>query len=123
MTHTAPGVAIVGLGAILPGAPDAQAFWRNVKEGHYAISDVDPDRWDPELYFDPDPKAPGHTYSKIGGWVGEWEWDPLGWHLPIPPKVGDAMDDSHKWALACSRMALQDAGWPERELDLERTAV
>ena len=53
----------------------------------------------------------------------DWEWDPLGWKLPIPPKVSDAMDDAQKWAVACARMALMDAGWPERPLDLERTAV
>ena len=53
----------------------------------------------------------------------DWEWNPLGWKLPIPPKVGDAMDDAHKWAVACTRMALRDAGWPERPLDLDRTAV
>ena len=33
------------------------------------------------------------------------------------------MDDGQKWAVACTRMALADAGWPERPLDLERTAV
>ncbi len=91
--------------------------------GRYAISDVDPERWDPELYFDPDPKATERTYSKIGGWVRDWEWDPLGWKLPIPPKVSDSMDDAQKWGVACTRMALLDYGWPERELDLERTAV
>ncbi|HEY1277842.1 MAG TPA: SDR family NAD(P)-dependent oxidoreductase [Thermoleophilaceae bacterium] len=123
MTDPATGVAIVGVGAILPDARDAGAFWQNVKQGRYSISEVDAERWDPELYFDPDPKAPERTYSKIGGWVRDWDWDPLGWRLPIPPRVADAMDDSHKWALACGRMALLDAGWPERELDLERTAV
>jgi acyl transferase domain-containing protein/acyl carrier protein len=116
-------VAIVGLSAILPDAPDAAAFWRNVTQGRYAISEVDSARWDPTLYFDPDPKAPEKTYSKIGGWVREWEWDPLGWHLPIPPRVSDAMDDAQKWGVACTRMALADYGWPERPLDVERTAV
>ncbi|HUO69954.1 MAG TPA: SDR family NAD(P)-dependent oxidoreductase [Solirubrobacteraceae bacterium] len=116
-------VAIVGVGAILPDAPDAGAFWRNVTSGRYSISDVDPNRWDPALYYDPDPQAPEKTYSKIGGWVREWEWNPLGWKLPIPPKVSDAMDDGQKWAVACTRMALMDAGWPERALDLDRTAV
>jgi len=118
-----PPVAICGIGAILPGAPDAAAFWDNIAAGHYAISDVDPARWDPALYYDADPRAPERTYSKIGGWVRDWEWDPFGWGLPIPPKVADGMDDAQKWALACSRMALLDAGWPERPLDLERTAV
>jgi acyl transferase domain-containing protein/acyl carrier protein len=116
-------VAIVGLSAILPDAPDAAAFWRNVTAGRYAISEVDSVRWDPSLYFDPDPKAPEKTYSKIGGWVREWEWDPLGWHLPIPPRVSEAMDDAQKWGVACTRMALADYGWPERPLDVERTAV
>ena len=95
---TAHAIAIVGVGAILPDAPDAAAFWKNVSEGRYSISEVDPERWDPALYYDPDPKAPERTYSKIGGWVRDWEWDPLAWSLPIPPKVADAMDDAQKWA-------------------------
>ena len=123
MSGAGGAIAIVGVSAILPDAPNADAFWRNLTEGHYCISEVDPGRWDPDLYFDPDPKAPDHTYSKIGGWVRDWEWDPLGWKLPIPPKVSDAMDDAQKWGLACTRMALLDYGWPERPLDFERTAV
>src|SRR6266508_3794172 len=43
--------------------------------------------------------------------------------LPIPPRVSDAMDDGQKWALACTREALLDYGYPERPLDPERTAV
>ena len=121
--HLENTAAIVGVGAILPDAPDAGAFWQNIKTGRYSISDVDPARWDPALYYDPDPHAPQKTYSKVGGWVRDWDWNPLSWKLPIPPKVGDAMDDSHKWAVACTRMALTDAGWPERPLDLDRTAV
>ena len=116
-------VAIVGVGAILPDAPSATAFWDNVSGGRYSVSEVDPARWDPALYYDADPRAPAKTYSKIGGWVRDWDWDPLHWKLPIPPKVGEAMDDGQKWAVACTRMALADAGWPERPLDLDRTAV
>ncbi|MGZ4299576.1 MAG: beta-ketoacyl synthase N-terminal-like domain-containing protein, partial [Solirubrobacteraceae bacterium] len=115
--------AIVGVGAILPDARDATTFWQNVTGGRYSISEVDPARWDPALYYDPDPHAPEKTYSKLGGWVRDWEWNPLQWKLPIPPKVGDAMDDGQKWAVACTRRALMDAGWPERPLNLDRTAV
>ncbi len=124
MTDTsAKAVAIVGVGAILPDAPDANAFWDNVTGGRYSISEVDPARWDPALYWDPEPGATERSYSKIGGWVRDWDWDPLGWKLPLPPHVTDAMDDGQKWTTACTRMALADAGWPERQLDLERTAV
>ena len=67
----APGpadrIAIVGAGAILPDAPNVATFWENVKKGRYSITEVEPDRWDPGLYYDPDPRAPDKTYSKLGG--------------------------------------------------------
>ena len=116
-------IAIVGVGAILPDAPNAPAFWENVKNGRYSISEVKPDRWDPALYYDSDPHAPDKTYSKIGGWVKDAPWDPMKWRLPIPPRVADAMDGSQKWAIACTREALEDYGYPKRPFDPDRTAV
>ncbi|MGZ4812810.1 MAG: type I polyketide synthase, partial [Terriglobales bacterium] len=116
-------IAIVGAGAILPDAPNVPAFWENVKHGRYSITEVKPDRWDPALYYDADHSAPDKTYSKIGGWVRDYPWDPMKWHLPIPPRVADAMDGSQKWAIACTREALEDYGYPKRPLDLDRTAV
>src|SRR5215207_2094625 len=116
-------VAIVGVAAVMPDAPDAATFWQNIQDGRYSISEVTPDRWDPALYYDPDPGSPDKSYSKIGGWVRDFEWDPLAWKLPIPPRVGDAMDEAQKWAVNLARAALADYGWPERPLDTERTAV
>src|SRR5579864_9296457 len=116
-------IAIVGAGAILPDAANVAAFWENVKKGRYSITDVTPERWDPALYYDPDPSAPDKTYSKIGGWVREWNWDPMKWHLPIPPRVTDAMDLAQKWAIAATREALDDYGYPKRPLDNDRVAV
>jgi len=116
-------IAIVGAGAILPDAPNVDAFWQNVKNGRYSISEVDSERWNPAFYYDPDPRAPDKTYSKIGGWVRDFEWEPIKWHLPIPPRVADAMDTSQKWGIACTRQALEDYGYPKRALDPDRTAV
>ncbi|NNG16547.1 MAG: type I polyketide synthase, partial [Gemmatimonadales bacterium] len=116
-------IAIVGVGAVLPDAPDAATFWKNLCEGRYSVCDVPGDRWDSHKYYDPDPKAVDKTYSKIGGWVQECDWNPLGWRLPIPPKVSDVMDLAQKWAIVSTREALADYGYPERALDRERTAV
>ena len=116
-------IAIVGVGAILPDAPNVPAFWNNVKTGRYSISEVQPDRWDTSFYYDADHTAPDKTYSKIGGWVRDYTWDPMKWRLPIPPRVADAMDVAQKWAVACTREALEDYGYPNRPLDLDRTAV
>ena len=116
-------IAIVGLGAILPDAPNVAAFWENVKTSRYSITEVAPDRWDPALYYDPDPAAPDKSYSKIGGWVRDYPWEPMKWRLPIPPRVADAMDATQKWAIACTRQALEDYGYPNRPLNADRTAV
>src|SRR3990172_4916660 len=124
MKNTAhKAIAIVGVGAVMPDAPNLPTFWQNIKNGLYSISDVPIDRWDPELYFDPDRKAPDKSYSRIGGWIREFEWDPLKWRLPIPPKVSDAMDLTQKWAIVAVREALDDFGYPQRALDPERTAL
>ena len=69
----------------MPGALSAPAFWENVKNRVYAITDVPVDRWDPGIYWDPDPHAPDKTYSKIGGWVREFPWEPRAWRLPMGP--------------------------------------
>src|SRR5512141_1689061 len=114
-------IAVIGVGAILPDAPDASAFWRNVVEGRYSISEVTPDRWSAADYWDPDPKAPGKTYSKIGGWVRGIPFDST--KHKIPPRVAAAMDDGQKWAILCAGETLRDAGRPERALDTESIAV
>lgn len=116
-------IAVVGVSAIMPDAPDAATFWANIKAGRYSISDVPPDRWDPELYYDPDPHAPDKTYSRIGGWVRDFTWEPLAWRLPIPPAVSAQMDDGQKWVVAAARSALLEAGWPDWTVDPERVAV
>ena len=122
--HANRAVAIVGIGAIMPDAPDAATFWNNIKSGRYSISDVPPERWDPALYYDADPHAPDKTYSKIGGWVRDFAWEPMRWKLPIPPKVGEQMDDGPEVGDRVQpRAALLDAGWPDWPVDPERVAV
>ena len=113
-------VAVVGVGAVLPDAPSAPEFWQNVLAGRDSISEVPADRWDPADYYDPDPKAPEKTYSKIGGWVRQYHFDPT--RLRIPPTVAKAMDEGQKWVVAAALEAMKDYGYPERPLDVESTA-
>ena len=107
-------IAIVGVGAILPDAPTAPAFWENLKRGRYSISEVTPDRWDPALYYDPDPRAPDKTYSKIGGFVRALRLGPRrsgSW--PCPRASADAMDETQKWAVGGhARRPSLSYGWP-----------
>ncbi len=114
-------VAIVGVGAILPDALNATAYWENIVNGRYSITEVPADRWSAAAYYDPDPKAPDKTYSKIGGWVRGFEFD---WkRFRMPPKVAAAMDQGQQWAVTIAAEALADYGYPQRRLDTDRTAV
>ncbi len=123
MTQPEP-IAIVGISAIMPDAPTAQDFWANIRGGRYSISDVPTDRWDPELYYDADPHTPeDKTYSRIGGWVREFPWEPMAWRLPIPPSVAAHFDEGQMWSISAARSALLDAGWPDWGVDSDRVGV
>ncbi|MBP6788600.1 MAG: hypothetical protein KA170_13490 [Candidatus Promineofilum sp.] len=114
-------IAIVGVGAILPDAPNAAAFWKNIVGKRYSITETPADRWNIADYYDPDPAAPDKTYSKIGGWVRGFEFD---WkRFRLPPRVVAAMDEGQQWAVTIAAEALADYGYPERPLDTERTGV
>ncbi|GAP18300.1 type I polyketide synthase, partial [Levilinea saccharolytica] len=116
-------VAVVGLGAILPDAHDVPIFWERLKSGYHAVRPVPLGRWDPALYFDPDPSVPDKTYTKIGAWVQGFSFEPLKLGIPIPLSVLNAMDDAQKWAIAAARQALDHYGYPQRSLNPERVAV
>ncbi|HEU5103287.1 MAG TPA: beta-ketoacyl synthase N-terminal-like domain-containing protein, partial [Roseiflexaceae bacterium] len=114
-------IAIVGVGAILPDAPNAAAFWKNILDKRYSITEVPPERWSINSYYDPDPSAPDKTYSKIGGWVRGFSFD---WQrFRIPPKVAAAMDEGQQWAVTIAAAALADYGFPDRALNQENTGV
>jgi len=116
-------IAVVGVGAIMPDAHNADQFWQNILTKRYSIKEVNPSRWQPDLFYHPDPSVPDKTYSKIGSWVESFPFTPLEWGILIPPRILDNMDDSQKWAIAASRQALMDYGYPDRPLDNERVAV
>ncbi|NPV56114.1 MAG: acyltransferase domain-containing protein, partial [Anaerolineae bacterium] len=122
MSHTKP-VAIVGLGAIMPDAPNVPIFWQNIQSGRYSIREVTPQRWDASLYYDPDPAVPDKTYAKIGAIVTGFEFEPFKWGIAIPPRVLQQMDEAQHWAIEAARQALLDFGYPQRHLDIARTAV
>ena len=114
-------IAVVGVGALLPDAPDVPSFWKNICERRYSIAEVPSERWSVDDYYDPDPSAPDKSYSKIGAWVRGYSFD---WQrFKVPPKVAAAMDLGQAWAVTIAAEALADYGFPGRAIDLERTGV
>ena len=101
MTHSSDQVlAVVGVGAILPDAPNAPAFWNNILNKRYSIYETPASRWSVADYYDPDPAAPDKTYSKIVGWVQGFQFD---WKkYRIPPTVAAQMDEGQQWGVTSS---------------------
>ena len=115
-------VAIIGLGVILPGgAFDIEKYWDNIKTGKSSIKEVSKERWDPILFYDPDPNVPDKTYSKIGGFIDNYPFNSL--EFRIPPKIADKIDAVQKMALAAAKQALQEAGYKDGLLKTENTGV
>ena len=107
--------AIVGMGAVFPGAGISAAYWRNMRRGVDAITDVPAGRWDPEIYYDPDGRGPaarplllppGRLRRRLAA------FDPGRFGI-MPGAVAGAEPDQ-LLALHAAAAAIDDAGGEER---------
>ncbi|MBO4675549.1 MAG: acyltransferase domain-containing protein, partial [Elusimicrobiaceae bacterium] len=115
-------IAIVGIGAIMPGALTKEEFWNNIKEGKYCITEIPASYWDYKLFYSPDHKAEDKLYSKIGGFIPEtFKFNSLKYR--IPPQIAKQMDTVQHLAIETTRMALEDSGYDKKAFDRNRTAV
>ena len=115
-------IAIVGIGAIMPGALNKDEFWSNIKEGKYCITEIPASYWDYRLFYSPDHKAEDKLYSKIGGFIPQsFKFNSLKYR--IPPQIAKQMDTVQHLAIETTRMALEDSGYDKKEFDHNRTAV
>jgi acyl transferase domain-containing protein/phosphopantetheinyl transferase len=114
-------VAVVGLAALFPGAPDIGTFWSNVVGGVDATTEVPAGRWDP-VFFDPDAHEAARFYCRRGGFVDDLAtFDPLA--FGIMPNAVDSVEPDQLLALAAADAALRDAGSPHERVDPSKVAV
>ncbi|MGW2648511.1 beta-ketoacyl synthase N-terminal-like domain-containing protein [Streptomyces sp. NPDC001393] len=118
-------VAVVGMAVLMPGAPGLDAYWRNLRDGVDAISDVPADRWD-AAYYRPGsatgPAAPDRIYCRRGGFVdGLAEVDVT--RYGIMPASVPGTEPDQLIALDVAAAALADAGGEERLPERHRIGV
>jgi acyl transferase domain-containing protein/NAD(P)H-dependent flavin oxidoreductase YrpB (nitropropane dioxygenase family) len=114
-------IAIIGLGCILPGAPDVRTFWANILGKVDAIGEVPAERWDWRLLYDDDPSARDKVYSRWGGFIDPVAFEPVA--LGLPPKSLASIEPFQLLALLSSQAALDDAGYATRPFNRARTSV
>ncbi|MFJ8543335.1 SDR family NAD(P)-dependent oxidoreductase [Streptomyces sp. NPDC093586] len=101
-------VAVIGAGALVPGATDTAGYWRIVTGGRDLITEVPATRWLVADHYDPDPAAPDKTYARRGAFLPEVDFDPLAYG--VPPANLAATDTSQLLALMVADQVLADAG-------------
>jgi acyl transferase domain-containing protein/acyl carrier protein len=102
-------IAVIGLGCRFPRASNPEQFWQLLLSGRDAVTEVPADRWDVEAYYDPDPLAPGKTYSRWGAFLdGVDEFDAA--FFGISPREARPMDPRQRILLETAVEALANAG-------------
>src|SRR5262245_4366697 len=117
-------IAVVGMACRLPGGADsAEAYWNLLRAGTEAISEVPPDRWNTDAYYDPNPGVPGKMYTRAGGFLREpvEAFDPQ--FFGISPRESESMDPQQCMLLEVAWEAMETAAQVEDRLSGSSTGV
>ncbi len=116
-------IAIVGMSCRFPGgSSDPESYWRLLRDGVDAVSEVPPGRWDTDAVYDPDPEALGKTYTRSGAFLRDIDFfDPL--FFDISPREARGMDPQQRLLLEVSWEALERAGQAPEKLRGSRTGA
>ena len=121
-------IAVIGVAAMMPDAPDLDTFWQNIIDSHVSIREVREGRWPgPVDHFwtegKPGDIKHGFTYSKIGAFVEGYEFDWRRWRQP--PGTLPQIDPCQLWAVSVSAKAIEQAGYGDdgKQFPRERAGV
>jgi phosphopantetheine--protein transferase-like protein len=114
-------IAVIGLGAVFPGASDLDTYWQNIIDGVDSITEVPPDRWD-RTFYDPEVTSPARFYCNRGGFVDARAiFDPT--EFGIMPVSVDTAEPDQLLALRAASQALASAGNPHQRVPKDRIGV
>ncbi len=116
-------IAIVGMACRFPGgASDTEGFWKLMRQGVDAVTEVPPNRWNLQDYYDPNPDAPGKMYVRHGAFlenIADFDAEFFG----ISRREALCMDPQHRLLLEVAWEALENAHQPADRLRGSRTGI
>jgi acyl transferase domain-containing protein len=105
-------IALIGMGLRFPGgAVDPESFWRLLWDGVDAITEVPPERWPIDAFYDPDPDAPGKMATRHGGFLRDVDRFDAPF-FGISPREAETIDPQQRLLLEVTWEALEQAGVP-----------
>ncbi|KAL8165031.1 UNVERIFIED_CONTAM: hypothetical protein K2H54_025332 [Gekko kuhli] len=115
-------IAIVGIGCNFPGGEGIDNFWRVLEEGKNCATDIPPERFDINDWYDPDDSKSGKTSTRRAAFTEEFNTfdNKL---FGINDVEAERMDPQHKLLLECTYRALEDAGITRENINGTKTGV
>jgi acyl transferase domain-containing protein/surfactin synthase thioesterase subunit/NAD(P)-dependent dehydrogenase (short-subunit alcohol dehydrogenase family) len=116
-------LAVVGVGCRFPGgATSPTEFWKILADGIDCIEDVPADRWNADVFHDPDPAKAGRIKSRQGGFIkGIYDFDAgfFGYYA----EEAAQLDPQQRMVLEVACQALEDAGEPFEAVSGRKVSV
>lgn len=117
-------LAVVGMACRFPGGADSpDAFWRILRDGVDAVSDVPADRWNIDLWYDADPDAPGKMSTRRGAFISGDVNDFDAAFFGITPREAASVDPQQRLLLETAWHAVENAGLTREKLQDSDTGV
>ncbi|WP_006241249.1 sulfolipid-1 biosynthesis phthioceranic/hydroxyphthioceranic acid synthase [Mycolicibacterium tusciae] len=116
-------IAVIGMACRLPGGIDSpEQLWAALLRGDDLVTEIPPDRWDSDEFYDPQPGVPGRSVTKWGAFLDDvagFDSDFFG----INEREATAIDPQHRLLLETSWEAMEHAGLTQEGLADSLTGV
>src|ERR1700740_2501792 len=103
-------IAVIGMACRLPGGINSpELLWEALLRGDDLVTEIPPERWNADEYYDPEPGVPGRSVSKWGAFLDDaagFDFDFFG----VPEREAMAMDPQHRLLLETSWETMEHAG-------------